>query len=66
MAIIHQVTVADPGFGQGRGPSSGPPDLADVEERSRVSEVSISRHGVWARLRAPEAFGVFMAKYAFS
>ena len=39
--------VADPGFGQGGGPSSGPPDLADVAERSWASEASISRHGVW-------------------
>ena len=29
------------------GPSSGPPDLADVAERSWASKVSISRRGVW-------------------
>ena len=29
------------------GPSSGPPDLANVVEWSQASKVSISRHGVW-------------------
>ena len=36
------------------GPSSGPPDFADVGV------------GSGACLRAPEAFGVFLAKYVFS
>ena len=44
---VNEVAVADPGFGQGGGSSSGPPDLADIAERSRASEASISRHGVW-------------------
>ena len=29
------------------GPSSGPPNLANVVEQSWASEASISRHGVW-------------------
>ena len=59
--------VADPGFGQaGGGPSSGPPDLADVAERSQVSEARYLGVGSGACLRAPEAFGVFMTKYLFS
>ena len=44
--LLWLCPVADPGFVQG-GPSSGLPDLADVSERSRSSEASISRHGVW-------------------
>ena len=46
LARTHPTSVADPGFGQG-GASSGPPDLADLAEQSRVSKASISRHGVW-------------------
>ena len=42
----HDSPVVDPGFGQG-GPSSGPPNLADIAEQSLASEASISRHGVW-------------------
>ena len=53
---------ADPGFGQGGGPASE----ADVAKRSRTSEASILRPGSRARLRALEAFGFLMLKYAFS
>ena len=40
--------------------------VADVVKRSRVSEVSILWPGSRARLRALEAFGFLMLKYAFS
>ena len=52
-------TVVDLGFGQGRDPSSGPPDLADVAERSRASKASISRHGVWGLPLGPRSFWGF-------
>ena len=50
---------ADPGFGQGGAPVS-------EAESCRHSEVSILRLGSRARLRALEAFGFLMLKYAFS
>ena len=56
---------ADPGFGQG-GPQVLRPKVADVVKRSRVSEASNLRWGSRARLRALEAFGFLMLKYAFS
>ena len=40
--------------------------VADVAKRSRASEASILRPGSRARLRALEAFGFLMLKYAFS
>ena len=40
--------------------------VADVVKRSRMSEVSNLRPGSRARLRALEAFGFLMLKYAFS
>ena len=40
--------------------------VADVAKRSRVSEASILRPGSRACLRALEAFGFLMLKYAFS
>ena len=46
-SIYRIKTVADPGFGQEGGPSSGPPDLANVAEWSQVSIASIFRYGVW-------------------
>ena len=52
-------SVADPGFGEGGGPSSGPPDLADVVEWSQASEVSISRHGVLGLPYGPRSFWGF-------
>ena len=57
---------ADPGFGQGGGPQVLRPKVADVAKRSRASEVSKLRPGSRARLRALEAFGFLMLKYAFS
>ena len=48
------------------GPQLLRPKVADVAKRSRTSEVSILRPGSRARLRALEAFGFLMLKYAFS
>ena len=56
---------ADPGFGPG-GPQLLRPKVADVAKRSRASEVSNLWPGSRARLRALEAYGVLMLKYAFS
>ena len=42
------------------------PRVADVAKRSRTSEVSILWPGSRAHLRALEAFGFLMLKYAFS
>ena len=58
-------TGADPGFGQG-GPQLLRPKIADVVKRSRASEASNLWLGSRARLRALEAFGFLMLKYAFS
>ena len=59
-SILLTLTVADPGFGQGGGPNSGQPNFADIAKQVFVGM------GSGACLRAPEAYGVFMAKYAFS
>ena len=56
---------ADPGFGQG-GSQLLRPKVANVAKRSRASKASILRLGSRARLRALEAFGFLMLKYAFS
>ena len=40
--------------------------VADIAKRSRANEASILRPGSRARLRALEAFGFLMLKYAFS
>ena len=48
------------------GPQLLRPKVADIAKRSRASEVSILRLGSRARLRALEAFGFLMLKYAFS
>ena len=42
------------------------PKVADVAKRSHASEASILWPGSRARLRALEAFGFLMLKYAFS
>ena len=42
------------------------PKVADIAKRSHASEASILRPGSRARLRALEAFGFLMLKYAFS
>ena len=48
------------------GPQLLRPKVADIVKRSRTSEASILRPGSRARLRALEAFGFLMLKYAFS
>ena len=48
------------------GPQLLRPKVADVAKRSRASEASILWPGSRARLRALEAFGFLMLKYAFS
>ena len=57
---------ADPGFGQGGGPQLLRPKVADVAKWSRASEASNWQQGSRACLRALEAFGFLMFKYAFS
>ena len=63
--ILPLSSGADPGFGQG-GPQLPRPEVANIAKRSRASEVSPYRPGSRARLRAQEAFGFLMLKYAFS
>ena len=48
------------------GPQLQRPKVADVAKRSRASEASNMRLGSRARLRALEAFGFLMLKYALS
>ena len=48
------------------GPQLLRPTVADVAKRSHASEASILRRGSRACLRALEAFGFLMLKYAFS
>ena len=48
------------------GPQLLRPKVADVTKRSHASEASILRPGSGACLRALEAFGFLMFKYAFS
>ena len=48
------------------GPQLLRPKVADVVKQSCASEVSILRAGSRAHLRALEAFGFLMLKYAFS
>ena len=48
------------------GPQLLRPKVADIVKRSRASEARILRPGSRARLRAREAFGFLMLKYAFS
>ena len=59
-------TGADPGFCQGGGPQLLRPKVADVAKRCHASEASILWPGSRAHLRALEAFGFLMLKYAFS
>ena len=56
---------ADPGFGQG-GAQLLRPKVVHVAKRSRASEASNLWPGSRACLRALEAFGFLMLKYAFS
>ena len=55
----------DPEFGQG-GSQVLRPKVADIAKQSHVSEVSNLWPGSRACLRALEAFGFLMLKYAFS
>ena len=48
------------------GPQLLRPKVADIVKRSCASKVSILQLGSRARLRALEAFGFLMLKYAFS
>ena len=48
------------------GPQLLRPKVADIAKRSRASEASILGPGSRACLRALEAFGFLMLKYAFS
>ena len=48
------------------GPQLQRPKVANVAKRSRASEASNMQPGSRARLRALEAFGFLMLKYAFS
>ena len=48
------------------GPQLQRPKVADVAKRSRTSKASNMWPGSRARLRALEAFGFLMFKYAFS
>ena len=65
MKVTMISTGADPGFGQG-GPQLLRPKVADIAKWSHASEASILQLGSRARLRALEAFGFLMLKYAFS
>ena len=48
------------------GPQLLRPKVADIAKRSRASKGSILQPGSRARLRALEAFGFLMLKYAFA
>ena len=60
---IYQVRIQDLVKG---GPQLLRPKVADVAKQSHVSEVSNLRLESRAHLRALEAFGFLMLKYAFS
>ena len=49
-----------------KGPQLLRPKVADVAEQSHKNEASYLWLGSWACLRALEAFGFLMLKYAFS
>ena len=63
--MLHK-SVADPGLWSGGGPRKLFCEFADGAKRSRANEVSFRRPGSRAHLRALEALGFFIAKYAFS
>ena len=65
LSLLLPFPGADPGFGQG-GAQLLRPKVADVAKRSCASEAGILRPGSRAHLRALEAFGFLMLKYAFS
>ena len=60
-----KLTGADPGFGRGEAQLLRP-KVADIVKQSHASKVSNLQLGSRARLRALEAFGFLMLKYAFS
>ena len=62
-SISMQVRIQDLVKG---GPQLLRPKVGDIAKWSRASEASILRPGSRARLRALEAFGFLMLKYAFS
>ena len=62
-SLLIQVRIQDLVKG---GPQLLRPKVADVAKRSRAREVSNLRLGSRACLRALEAFGFLMLKYAFS
>ena len=62
---FHFEAGADPGFGQG-GAQLLRPKVADIAKRSRTSKASNLWPGSRAHLRALEAFGFLMLKYAIS
>ena len=61
--VVRQVQIQDLVKG---GPQVLRPKVADVAKRSRTSGVSNLQLGSRACLRALEAFGFLMLKYAFS
>ena len=63
--FIYKSSGADPGFGQGGAQLLLRPKVAAVVKRSHMSEVSYLWPGSRAHLRALEAFGFLMLKYAF-
>ena len=63
ISLIFQVRIQDLVKG---GPQLQRTKVADVVKRSRASKVSNMRPGSRARLRALEAVGFLMLKYAFS
>ena len=63
MMLLSQVRIQDLVKG---GPQLPRPKVADIAKRSRASKANILRPGSRARLRALEAFGFLMLKYAFS
>ena len=65
IANVTITTGANPGFGRG-GPQLPRPKVAHTAEQSCVSEASYLWQGSRAHLRALEAFGFLMLKYAFS
>ena len=63
---IYRITRCGSRIWSRGGPQLKRPKVADVAKRSRASEASNMRPGSRARLRALEAFGFLMLKYAFS
>ena len=60
------MTGADPGFDQGGGPDRDRPKLLTVCSSIMPAKQAVFSVGSGARLKAPEALGYFITKYAFS